>query len=111
MCCMKLCALGCKSGCSTTRKRVSNPGTAQDTCTLRHCKDEQLVKKSCVVGEPGCRPGTQSANLYQTLVKSTPTLSHMRERGSGVLSNFSCHVGQPRSESSNQILESIITYA
>ena len=22
-----LCTLGCKSGCSTTRKRVSNPGT------------------------------------------------------------------------------------
>ena len=70
-----LCTLGCKSGCSTTRKRASNPGTARDTFKPRHCKYEKLSKKLCVVGEPGCRPGSQSANLYQVSVKSTPRIN------------------------------------
>ena len=65
-----LCTLGYKSGCSTSRKKASNLGTVRDT--PRHCKDEKLGKKPCVVGKPGCRPGGQSANLYQTLVKLTP---------------------------------------
>ena len=51
-----LCTLGCKSCCSTTRKRAR---TTRDTCTIRHCKYEKLGKKLCVVGEPGCRPGAK----------------------------------------------------
>ena len=75
--CWMVVYFGCKSGCSTTRKRASNPGTARDTCTPRHCKYEKLSKKLCVVGEPGCRPGSQSANLYQVSVKSIPRISLM----------------------------------
>ena len=70
-----LCTLECKSGCSTTRKRASNPGTARDTCTPRHCKDEKLGKKPCVVGEPGCRPGSQSQGVvtYMSPVEAFAT--------------------------------------
>ena len=35
------------------QEKASNPGTARDTCTPRHCKDENFGKKLCVVGEPG----------------------------------------------------------
>ena len=66
-----LCTLGCKSGCSTTRKRVSNPGTTQDTCTLRHCKYEKLGMKLCVVGEPGCRPRAE-VRTYTKCQSSRP---------------------------------------
>ena len=62
--------LGCKSDCSTTRKRASNPGTARDS--PRHCKDEKLGKKLCVLAEHGCRPGSQRVDLYEMSVKLTP---------------------------------------
>ena len=45
-----LCTLGYKSCRSTTRKIASNSGTAWDK--PRHCKDEKLGKKLCVLGEP-----------------------------------------------------------
>ena len=35
------------------QEKAGNPGTARDTCTPRHCKDENFGKKLCVVGEPG----------------------------------------------------------
>ena len=70
-----LCTLGCKSSCSTTRKRASNPGTVRDTCTPRHWKDEKVGKKLCVVGKPQWRSGSQSENLYQASVKSTPRIN------------------------------------
>ena len=69
-----LCTLGCKSGCSTTRKRASNPGTVQDTCTPRHWKDEKVGKKPCVAGEP--QIGDLEAKV-QTSVKSTPRINLM----------------------------------
>ena len=72
-CAGRLCTLGCKSGCTTIRKRASNLGTVRDT--PRHSKDEKLGKKLCVVGDPGRRPGSQSANLYQASVKLTPRIS------------------------------------
>ena len=116
-----LCSLGRKSGCSTTRKRMSNPGTAWDTCTPRHCKDEKLDKKLCVVGEPGCRPGNQSANLYQVssrpqeLVLCPDPLTRVRKRVLVFWSwaTFLVTWGTValRSESSNQILERIIICA
>ena len=57
-----LCTLGCKSGCSTTRKRASNPRTMRDTCTPRHWKDEEAGKKPCVVDEPQWRSGSRPQN-------------------------------------------------
>ena len=72
-----LCTLGGKHGCSTTRKRASNPRTVQNTCTPRHWKDEEAGKKPCVVGKPQWRSGSQSANLYQVSVKSTPRINLM----------------------------------
>ena len=38
--------------------------------------------RSRVVGEPGCRPGSPSANLYQVSVKSAPRI--------GLMPRFSC---------------------
>ena len=114
VCWIWLCTLGCKSGCSTTRKRASNPGTVWNTCTLRHCKDEKLGKKLCAEGEPGCRPGNQSANLYQVSVKSTPphaqTLLHVRESLVFWVTFLVTWCGvAPRSERSNQILDMCMT--
>ena len=58
-----LCTLGCESGCSTTRKRASNPGTVQDTCTPRHWKDEKVGKLG--LEDPG-------SNTEDTLVPYVP---------------------------------------
>ena len=57
-------------------KSVSKLGTPTfiAVCTPRHWKDEKVGKKPCVVGEPQRRSGSQSANLYQASVKSTPEL-------------------------------------
>ena len=55
---------------STTKKRASHPGTTRDRS--RYCKDEKLSKRLCIVAKHVCRPGSQSVNLYQVSVKSTP---------------------------------------
>ena len=68
------CVLGCKSGCSTIRKRASNLGTVRDT--PRHCKDEKLGKNPCVVAS---LDADQEAKVrtctMQASVKLTPRIS------------------------------------
>ena len=55
--------------------------------------------KPCVVGEPGCKPGSQRTNLYQVSVKSSPRISPMPrpscicERRSSVLIDLSHGAG------------------
>ena len=91
--------LGCKSGCSTTRKRASNLETMQDTCTLRHCKFETFGKKLCVVGKPGCRPGAKvqtytkcQSSQHPELVLFPNNFTCVRKRVSCSERLF-CHMG------------------
>ena len=78
-----LCTLGCESGCSTTRKRASNPGTVQDTCTPRHWKDEKVGKKpwcggraSMEIWKPKCKP--QSSRPLE-LISCPDPFAHARK--------------------------------
>ena len=66
-----LCTLGCNSGCSTTRKTASNPGTVRNTChSSGHGSSQEfprLVHSTCTSSAPALE--LHSAQVLEMLVQ------------------------------------------